>query len=85
MAAIVLAAAALAFLVPDSGLWIRTGWINYLLMIVMFGMGLTIRPADFKVVFTRPKHVIIGCLAQFTIMPLTAMLCAKYSGLRQDL
>ena len=85
MAVIVLCAAALAFLVPDSGLWIRTGWINYLLMIVMFGMGLTIRPADFKVVFTRPKRVIIGYLAQFTIIPLAAYLLCKLFGLETGL
>ena len=55
MAVIVLAAAALAFLIPGTGLWIETTWVNYLLMVVMFGMGLTIRPADFKVVFTNPR------------------------------
>ena len=85
MAIIVLAAAVLAFVIPDTGLWIQTKWINYLLMIVMFGMGLTIRPADFKVVFTRPKHVIIGCLAQFTIMPLAAYLLCKIFGLEAGL
>ena len=38
MALIVLAVAALALFVPQSSLWIDTSWINYLLMIVMFGM-----------------------------------------------
>lgn len=41
MAIIVLAIAALSLFVPQSTLWIQTGWVNYLLMIVMFGMGLT--------------------------------------------
>ena len=41
MAWIVLAIAALALFVPGTCLWIQTKWINYLLMIVMFGMGLT--------------------------------------------
>ena len=35
-------------------------------------MGLTLKLEDFKLVFTRPKDVIIGCVAQFTIMPLLA-------------
>ena len=35
MAVIVLAVAALALFVPGSCLWIRTSWINYLLMLVM--------------------------------------------------
>ena len=39
----------------------------------MFGMGLTIHIGDFKVVFTRPKEIIIGFAAQYTIMPLIAM------------
>ena len=38
----------------------------------MFGMGLTLNLQDFKIVFSRPKDVIIGCLAQFTVMPLLA-------------
>ena len=38
----------------------------------MFGMGLTIHIGDFKVVFTRPKEIIIGFVAQYTIMPLIA-------------
>ena len=85
MAAIVLMAALLAFLIPGTGLWISTGWIDYLLMIVMFGMGLTIRIDDFKVVFTRPKDVIVGCIAQFTIMPMTAYVLAKAFGLEAGL
>lgn len=74
MAVIVLLVAALALFVPGSCLWVQTTWVNYLLMIVMFGMGLTLKLEDFKLVFTRPKDIIIGCLAQFTIMPLLAWL-----------
>ncbi len=85
MALIILAAAALAFLVPGSGLWIQTGWVNYLLMIVMFGMGLTISPADFKVVFTHPRDVAVGCIAQFTVMPLLAYLLCITFGLEAGL
>lgn len=72
MALIVLVVAALALFVPDSCLWIQTSWVNYLLMIVMFGMGLTLKLEDFKLVFTRPKEIILGCAAQFTVMPLLA-------------
>ncbi len=72
MAFIVLVVAALALFVPGSCLWIQTSWVNYLLMIVMFGMGLTLRLEDFKLVFTRPKDIAIGCIAQFTVMPLLA-------------
>lgn len=77
MAIIVLLVAALSLFVPSTCLWIQTTWVNYLLMIVMFGMGLTLRLEDFKLVFTRPKDIILGCAAQFIIMPLLAFLLGK--------
>ena len=59
MALIVIAVAALALFVPQSCNWIKTSSINWLLGIVMFGMGLTLKPSDFKVVFSRPLDIII--------------------------
>ena len=85
MAWIVLISAALALFAPGTCLWIRTGWINYLLMIVMFGMGLTMKLSDFAVVFARPRDVIIGCLAQFIVMPLLAFGLGKAFGLSNEL
>lgn len=81
MAIIVLVVASAALFIPGTSLWIQTTWVNYLLMIVMFGMGLTLKLDDFKLVFTRPKDIIIGCTAQFTIMPLLAFLLGKVFGL----
>lgn len=81
MALIVLAVAALALFVPASCLWIQTSWINTLLMVVMFGMGLTLKLDDFAAVFKRPKDIALGCAAQFTIMPLLAFLLGKLFGL----
>ena len=85
MAAIVLVIAALALFVPKTCLWIQTSWINYLLMLVMFGMGLTLKLDDFTIVFKRPKDIVIGCVAQFTIMPLLAFLLGKAFGLEAGL
>ncbi|MCR4610836.1 MAG: bile acid:sodium symporter family protein [Lachnospiraceae bacterium] len=85
MAIIVLAVAALALFVPRSCMWIQTGWVNYLLMIVMFGMGLTMKLSDFAVVFKKPKDVIVGCIAQFIIMPLLAFALGKIFGLNDEL
>ena len=72
MGVLVLLAAVFALLFPDTLSSVRPTVINYLLGVVMFGMGLTLNLQDFKVVFSRPKDVIAGCLAQFTIMPLLA-------------
>ena len=85
MAIIVLIVAALALFLPQSCLWIKTSWVNYLLMIVMFGMGLIMKLSDFTVVFSRPKDVIIGCISQFLIMPLLAFLLGKLFGLDDEL
>lgn len=85
MAVIVLAVAALALFVPTSLNWIKTSWVNPLLMIVMFGMGLTLKLSDFAIVFKRPKDILIGCIAQFTIMPILAFLLGKAFGLEAGL
>lgn len=81
MALIVLAVAALALFLPQSSLWIQTSWVNYLLMIVMFGMGLTMKPKDFALIFKRPKDILLGCAAQFIIMPALAFGLSKLFGL----
>ena len=72
MGVLVLAAAVLALAFPSVLQQVPTTVINPLLGVIMFGMGLTLNLNDFKIVFSRPKDVIIGCLAQFTIMPLLA-------------
>ncbi|MBP3089045.1 bile acid:sodium symporter family protein [Corynebacterium sp. sy017] len=51
-----------------------SSWVSPLLGIVMFGMGLTLRPVDFVLVARRPIPVLIGVVAQYLIMPLTAVL-----------
>ena len=85
MAVIVIAVAALALFAPQSVSFIKTSYVNTLLGIVMFGMGLTLKPGDFKVVFSRPKDVIIGCIAQFTVMPLLAFGLTKAFNLPPEL
>ena len=85
MGILVLAVAVLALVFPDSLQHIRPTVINYLLGVVMFGMGLTLNLQDFKIVFSRPKDVIIGCLAQFTVMPLLAWVLARLFALDEAL
>ncbi len=85
MAFIVIAMALLALLAPETVSFIKTSYINPLLGIVMFGMGLTLKPHDFRIVFSHPKDVVIGALAQFTIMPLLAWLLAKVFSLSPEL
>ena len=72
MGVLVLVAALAGLLFPGTMSRLKPALINPLLGIIMFGMGLTLKPSDFRVVFSRPKDVLIGCLAQFTVMPLLA-------------
>lgn len=51
-------------------------YIPFLLGIIMFGMGLTLSSDDFKELFRKPLYVLIGVLAQYTLMPLIAFLLA---------
>lgn len=85
MGALVLLVAVITLLVPQPFLVIDTWLINPFLGVIMFGMGLTLNPNDFRIVFSRPKDVIIGCLAQFTIMPLVAWLLTRVFALPPDL
>lgn len=77
MAFIVLIIAIISLLLPKTTIWIETSWITYLLMIVMFGMGLTIKPNDFILILKNPKEVLIGIVGQYTLMPLVAF-CLCY-------
>ena len=84
MAVFVILVAAIALIQPWTFKWAAPK-ITILLGIVMFGMGMTLRLRDFKLVFQRPKDVFIGALAQFTIMPALAWLLAKGFGLPSEL
>ena len=77
MALLVLAGALLSLAFPSVLQPIPMKTINYMLGVIMFGMGLTLNLNDFKIVFSRPKDMLIGCLAQFTIMPLLAWALTK--------
>lgn len=69
---LVIAGGLLGFLAPSFTSQ-GSSLVNWLLGIVMFGMGLTLKPVDFKLVFTRPLPVLIGVVAQFVIMPVAAL------------
>lgn len=84
MAAFVIIVAVVALLQPWTFKWAAPK-ITILLGIVMFGMGMTLRMKDFKLVFQRPFDVCVGALAQFTIMPLLAWVLAKGFALPPEL
>ena len=85
MGVLVLVAAVVAFMMPDLFSGIKPTVINPLLGIIMFGMGMALRWTDFRIVFSRPRDVLIGCLAQFTIMPLLAWVLSRVFALDEAL
>ncbi len=85
MGALVLLMSLIALLFPAPFKSVGTWVINPMLGLIMFGMGLTLSPQDFRIVFSRPRDVLLGCLAQFTIMPLMAWLLTQIFQLPSDL
>lgn len=79
-----LAIAVYAFVSPPTFKWVLA-YIPVLLGIVMFGMGLTLKVADFKLVAKKPKQVLFGVCAQFIIMPLLAVLLVNIFRLPPEL
>ena len=85
MGALVLMSAVFALIFPETVSHVKPTVINPLLGVIMFGMGLTLRADDFRIVFSRPKDVLVGCLAQFTVMPLLAWMLARVFALDEAL
>lgn len=79
----VLLFAGLALLFPTGFTWIGPH-IPLLLGVIMFGMGMTLSVNDFKAVFSHPKSVLIGVLAQYLIMPFLAFALAYGLGLSPE-
>ena len=85
MGVLVLLVAVISLAIPASFVWLDTWVISPMLGVIMFGMGLTLSPHDFKVVLSRPKDILIGVLAQFTVMPLLAYGLALAFSLPKEL
>ena len=81
MGVLVLAGAVVALVAPSALSGIKPTVINPLLGVIMFGMGMALKVDDFKIVFSRPRDIMIGCAAQFTIMPLLAYALARLFAL----
>ncbi len=69
---IIIAFSCVAFFWRDGFAWM-TNYTSVFLGVIMFGMGLTIKMEDFRHCFSRPKEVVIGAVAQYTIMPVSGL------------
>lgn len=59
----------IALIKPEIFVWFKP-YIEYALMVIMLGMGLTLQPKDFKDIIKNPLYVGIAATIQFTVMPL---------------
>jgi BASS family bile acid:Na+ symporter len=66
-----------AYLAPELFVDFKP-WIVPLLSLIMFGMGLSLKLADFLNVLTNPKVILIGLLLQFLLMPFYAWGIAEF-------
>jgi bile acid:Na+ symporter, BASS family len=69
---------------PGLFMWVKA-WIKILLGIIMFGMGMTLNSENLKEIMRRPREVLLGVLAQYTIMPLLAWSLATLLNLPPEL
>lgn len=67
-------AAVAAFILPELFFWVQGDVQALVLGFIMLTMGMTLRPADFRILASRPLDICIGAVAQFSIMPLAAWL-----------
>ncbi|MBR2214719.1 MAG: bile acid:sodium symporter family protein [Selenomonadaceae bacterium] len=84
MALLVIGVAILGAVRPETLTWIGP-YVSWMLGVVMFGMGMTLRVEDFRNVLRHPWEVGIGVLAQFIIMPLVAIALVKFFALPPEL
>ncbi|MDX7952286.1 bile acid:sodium symporter family protein [Lichenihabitans sp. Uapishka_5] len=76
--------AALAFFLPATFHGVLP-YVSLLLGFIMFAMGVSLSPADFRRVALQPGPVLAGLGLHYLIMPLAAYVIAKLLALPDDL
>src|SRR5690606_895333 len=59
--------------------------LNLLLALMMFGVSLTLKPADFRLVLTQPRTVFAGRFAQFPLLPAATSFATWFFGIDPEL
>lgn len=67
---------------PDD--FLKTLLLPLALIVVLFGMGLSLTPADFKRVLLAPLSSAVGLGCQLVLLPVTALLLIAALGLRGE-
>lgn len=75
----------IAFIKPNYFNWIPQYYIDFLLMGIMFIVGLKINYGDFLPLIKYPKYICLGVIGHFIIMPLMALLISMLLNLNDAL
>ena len=70
--------AIISFIFPQTFAWVQEGQrASVILGLIMLTMGCTLSTEDFRILLSRPVDILIGAVAQYTIMPLVAWTLAR--------
>ena len=70
--------AVVSFIFPGTFAWVQQGQrASIILGLIMLTMGCTLSTEDFRILLSRPLDILIGSIAQYTIMPLVAWMLAR--------
>lgn len=72
-----------AYFFPTPFLTIKPG-MTWFFALTMFGIGVSLEPGDFKRIARQPRVILVGCTAQFTLMPVGAFVLCAVLGLPDE-
>jgi BASS family bile acid:Na+ symporter len=76
--AFIILIAVVSFFLPETFAWVQQGQrASIILGLIMLTMGCTLSTEDFRILLSRPIDILIGSIAQYTIMPLVAYTLAR--------
>lgn len=81
----VIGTAIVAYFVPSSCTFVKGNTQIIILGIIMLSMGMTLGRQDYRILAQRPFDILVGTVAQFTIMPLIAISLATFFNLSDGL
>ena len=66
---------------PKLFVWVKGDIQSSILGLIMLSMGMTLTIDDFKILVSKPIDILVGALAQYTLMPTIAFTLTKVFGL----
>lgn len=70
---------------PKTVNWLRDDGITLCVGATMVFTGMTLDPADFVRIFNNPAQVFVGCMCQYTLMPLCGHVISKMLAFPKDI